>query len=753
MIWAKFSPIRFILRSAARRQGFLDPLELMAKLRSLAQPSEVAEPIELLRAGVVFHARGLVNSRVIQNNLDWVWPYWVERQYNPRDVSFMPRAFSVSHINLTHRNWTALGHPDCEEYPLVDPRGLLTPFYDGWSLDAWIIAADGRALFPSKSRDCEQRLELNENPSIITECRAHGLSLTSCARVDIVDGTPVCKLALSALADADAEIVLALRPQNPEGISFLHEVSLNADAMGWCMDGGKTVAFSVPAQRHRVSTYKSGDVVIGMSQREHANSGRCDVGLLTAAASFPLHPHTTGFVDVEVPLTTHGSTALDPGAWRALRSGVCRLQCPERRMVFLYDAAIVSLILHSPADVYPGPYTYKRFWFRDAAFMLHAMLCVGLAARVNRALERFPERQTAQGFFRSQDGEWDSNGEVLWLVQRFKQIVGRMPAGPWPRAIRKAAHWIMRKRLRDSPPSPHAGLLPAGFSAEHLGPNDYYYWDNFWSIAGLRAAQQMTEAQSPSQAQAYAVAANEISVAVERSLHSCRERLGRAAMPASPYRRLDAGAIGSLVAGYPLQLWEPDDARVCDCVEFILQHCFVEGAFFQDMIHSGLNAYLTLHVAQILLRNGDHRYLQLMDAVAQLATSTGQWPEAIHPHTLGGCMGDGQHAWASAEWIMMLRNCFLREEGARLILCSGVPQRWLDAGETMSFGPAPSSFGTVTISVSPIDGGTVEVACDAQWHGTPPRLEVHLPGFHHVVIDPHTTTARLQRSHHGTENL
>ena len=39
----------------------------------------------------------------------------------------------------------------------------------------------------------------------------------------------------------------------------------------------------------------------------------------------------------------------------------------------------------------------------------------------------------------------------------------------------------------------HAGLLPAGFSAEHLGPNDFYYWDDFWSIAGLQAAAKFAE--------------------------------------------------------------------------------------------------------------------------------------------------------------------------------------------------------------------------------------------------------------------
>ena len=38
----------------------------------------------------------------------------------------------------------------------------------------------------------------------------------------------------------------------------------------------------------------------------------------------------------------------------------------------------------------------------------------------------------------------------------------------------------------------------------------------------------------------------------------------------------------------------------------------------------------------------DPRYLELMDTVASLASPTGQWPEAIHPRTLGGCMGDGQ---------------------------------------------------------------------------------------------------------------
>ncbi|MFW6255915.1 MAG: hypothetical protein ACOC54_03770, partial [Candidatus Sumerlaeota bacterium] len=118
---------KVIVRRMAKAHGFLDPFTIMGKLRGFAQPSEVAEPGELLRAGVVFHARGLMN-RAIQYNDDWVWPYWAERQFDPRDKAFVPRAFSLTHINLTHRNWTAVGVPNFTELPLVDPAGLVTPF-------------------------------------------------------------------------------------------------------------------------------------------------------------------------------------------------------------------------------------------------------------------------------------------------------------------------------------------------------------------------------------------------------------------------------------------------------------------------------------------------------------------------------------------------------------------------------------------------------------------------------------------------
>src|SRR4030043_1061849 len=133
------------------------------------------------------------------------------------------------------------------------------------------------------------------------------------------------------------------------------------------------------------------------------------------------------------------------------------------------------MILHSPKEVYPGPYIYRRFWFRDAAFILYALLCVGLKERVRRSLDCFRLRQTAQGYFLSQEGEWDANGEALWIMREYCQMTGNLPPEEWKESITKAGKWIYKKRLSSNLQSPHAGLLPSGFSAEALGPDDFFF--------------------------------------------------------------------------------------------------------------------------------------------------------------------------------------------------------------------------------------------------------------------------------------
>lgn len=754
-MFSKIFPWKYFIRRIAKRHGFLDPLEVIARLQNFAQPAEVAAPLELIRAGAVFHARGLVNSQAIQHNLDWIWPYWVERQFDPHDDAFVPRAFSATHINLCERNWTAVGVPDCDELPIVDPRGLVTPFFDGWSIDAWVISDDGSLqLIPSKHDPVTQRLYVDDTVMVETVIEKDTARLQLRTEA-ICDGSGiVCKMEIEGTCGfKNGMLVISIRPYNPEGISFVHTIEEGHTKPGWTVNGKHTVLLSESPVKYLVSSYHEGDVFRSIFSQKQNTAPRikCRVGMASAAAVFKIRPNETKRVTLSIPIHERKKQEVYVSAtdmWKYGLAGASDLCVGDAQVQFLFDAAKKTLILHSPGDIYPGPYTYKRFWFRDAAFILNSMISLNLLARSRTVIDGFKERQTPLGYFLSQEGEWDSNGEALWIIERYCRLSGEKPADGWKKMIQRGADWILRKRVSDTTDKPHAGLFPAGFSAEHLGPNDYYFWDDFWGVAGMRAAHfLMTQYGDSKRAEKYLRAAEHFMDSVEASITYANERLDSKAIPASPYRRMDAGAVGSLVCAYPLRLYAAPDERVRATADFIMNNCIVDGGFFQDMTHSGINQYLTLHLAQVLLRASDPRFKELIYAVAGLASPTGQWPEAIHPRTKGGCMGDGQHVWAAAEWLMMVRNAFVREEDDRLIIASGVVEEWMDrTGKETSFGPTLTPWGPVTVRLLCSDNG-IDVRLDTAWRGEAPEIEVRLPGYRSTRIPPGQDHSRFMREH------
>ncbi len=737
----RWIPWKYLIKRAARRYGVIDPVGILARLRRFSQPSEVQEPIELLRAGILFHARGLINTRAIQYNLDWVWPYWVERQFNPSDVSFIPRGFSFSHINLTHRNWTSVGQPDIPVYPIVDPRGLVTPLYDGWSIDWWIITDSGAKLLPSRMDEADQFMDAQSGLAVITRSRKAGLVLETRMETAVHDGTYCAVMSADATADIDAWLVAGLRPYNPEGIQFIESITYDDMATGaWYVNRKRTaVRMDSPPDKVLFSNYEAGDVLQHREAKESRHSIDCPVGMATSAAFFriPAHQRIQVSLSVDLKEDIPGHIRVSDrtsGSWQRYLANTACLAVPNERFMMLYDTAVRTLILLSADEPVPGPFTYRRFWFRDACLMLNALIGANLLDRAFAAIDAFPEKQRLSGYFRSQEGEWDSNGQVLWIMWRYSLLSGVEPPSAWQNAMVKGAQWIERKRTPKATGIRHGGLLPPGFSAEHLGPNDYYYWDDFWSLAGMNAAVHcVNKYGSPKQADQLERCRDDFYRSISDSIEIATGQRKVGPIPASPYRRMDAGAIGSLAADYPLQLFPAGDSRILQTVEFLMQHCFYQGAFFQDMIHSGINVYLTLAIAQTLLRAGDSRYRELVHTVAGLASPTGQWPEAIHPQTRGGCMGDGQHAWAAAEWVMMIRNLFVREEEGGLVIGSGIFPEWLRRDCQLRFGPTPTPFGPVTVTIAPDDHyARIELAAD--WRSQPVDISIQVPGYENVVI-------------------
>ena len=106
-------------------------------------------------------------------------------------------------------------------------------------------------------------------------------------------------------------------------------------------------------------------------------------------------------------------------------------------------------------------------------------------------------------------------------------------------------------------------------------------------------------------------------------------------------------------------------------------------------------------------------------------------------------MGDGQHVWAAAEWVLMIRNCFVREEEDRLILCSGIPRIWLEKDQTIAFGPAPTNFGDIQIFIKP-QGQNILVEWRGKWFAKEPLIDIQLAGFKNVRVPSGTNSLELK---------
>ncbi len=727
----------WLLRRAMGRLRIVDDVvRHLSTFQRLGETLEVQLPGELVPVGARTVFRGLRTRAAAQLGPDWVWPHWLARQLDPASPAFVPRGHLPFLTNVTQRDWTMVGNLSSPWEGVVDPRGLVTPWFDGWSLDWW-IGADDRWHLPSVDTGVRQRL-VDGTPVVETAMSVPGGDAVHRAYAiqapSTEGGHELVVVEIENRSRLPFAVALAVRPYNPEGLSVIERIGLEGTTV--TVDGRVALLLPRAPQRSAGSTFRGNDSALMITSGEAGTSFpaglRCEAGMAQGAFLFPL-AHTAT-LRVAVPLVPERRTrrrgvarrrvrrapALPEAlpttgqvarGWEAQTRRGMRLELPDPRLAEAVDAnRRFLLLLHDGDEITPGPATYHRFWFRDAAYLLGALDRYGFHAESAEVLASYPERQHGDGFFFSQRQEWDANGAALHaLAEHWRLTRDRDLIEPMVGAIAKGVHWTDKKRRskrRRSDPALR-GLHPAGISAEHLGPFDYFYWDDFWSLRGLLDGAELLDAIDQPDAAADARRfADGLRADLESSLELTAERLGTRAVPAGPRRRLDSGAIGSLAACVPLGLYAPDHPAMAATAEVIRERNMWGDPFYQAINHTGLGTYLTLQLGLVELAAGDPRALDRLAWMVDAATPTWTWPEAIHPRLAGGCMGDGHHGWAAAEFLTFVRHLLVREAGDGLALCTLVPPTWL--GQGIEVHDAPTHHGLLSFAV--------------RWHGERPAL-------------------------------
>lgn len=701
-------------------------ITMFKKANELSGLGKETIPTELIPLNMIQLSRGLLNFTLLQSIRSWVFPYWGEQQYAPHSPSFVPRSHLGLSMNLTHRNWTAVGSMECDIEPIVDPRGLVTPFRDGWSLDVWFFV-NGKLFLPSKASGVHQRLVENL-PIVETSFSVGNLAVTLTTfvvKAELVHRATLRNL--SSLAE-QCKLYVALRPFNPDGVSLVHDIEYLKQERSLVVNKRTKLRFDFEPTLIHCSTFERGDcgnILDGEKQKPDWVSAHCDIGLANAVVGLhvSLAPQGEQAFETKCSLLERTDDGQDPATvvnpsdrdpirtWNEIVATGATVTTPDDQINSLFNASLATLLLLVDHEsITPGPSTYHHFWFRDAAYMLYALDVAGFSHYTKPVIKAFPQRQVRSGYFRSQQGEWDSNGQAVWTTLQHALLSNDVTLlRDLFTSLYSGVKWINEKRLTSTECAqrPFAGLMPRGLSAEHLGLADYYFWDNFWSLAGLEAFTAVCERLERHVEKDHTLhLTDKYRHDVDEALRLAHANTATIAIPAGPLRGIDCGMIGSIAAWYPLQLFPPNDPRLAATLRLLEQRFFVDGMFFQDFIHSGMNAYLTLQIAHCWLYAGNRElFWKMFSTVCSFASPTMNFPEAIHPATRGGCMGDGHHGWAAAEIVLAVRDAVVFERRRNdssevdLMLLSGIPVEWFAVGKQLRIERMPFVGGVITMRI------------------------------------------------------
>lgn len=761
-----------------------DILRHLSTFQRLGETFEIEPPGEMLPVGMRTVLRAVRTRGAVQIRPDWLWPYWIERQTDPGSRAFVPRGHLPFLSNITHRNWTMVGNPGSPWEPIVDPRGLVTPWFDGWSLDWW-VAADGGWRYPSREPEVGQEL-VDAMPVVRTV-----LPLPDGAAVQLVYAVREEREHVVVEVRNDTprplDVAFALRPYNPEGLAVVERLEVRGRTV--LVDGRPAVVLPGTPDRTVLSTFRGPDAAHLLADGGRGGGDRVQDPAGLAQAAFAYRVPARGAVRAAVPWVRRPvaeagirrwarraapAAPREPGVrveslpsaedeaagWRRRIGRGLRVTLPDERLQRAAEANEAYMLLFADGpSITPGPFTYHRFWFRDAAYQLLAMDRWGLHEEAARVLASYPRRQRADGFFSSQWREWDSNGAALFAMAEHHRLAGDddLLADLEP-AVRRGVTWIHRqlKEARDRP-GPVRGLLPPGVSAEHLGPFDYYYWDDFWTWRGLLDAAHVFRSTGDRKAErGAAVLAKRLAADVMRSVAASVRRVGTPAIPAGPNRGIDAAMVSSLASCAPLGLLEADHPLIQGTLRILRDRFCVGEAFYHGVSHTGLGTYLTLQLAMVELEGGDPRAWSRLRWFLEAATPTFTWPEAIHPRLRGGCMGDGHHGWAAAELLSFVRNALVREaRDGSIALLSLMPEDW--TGREVRVERAPTHHGLVSFALTwdgerphlawECDGGAVRFTApgvDPSWSTTEQAGEALLAPYREEDLPRRRSRLRSQ---------
>jgi hypothetical protein len=408
------------------------------------------------------------------------------------------------------------------------------------------------------------------------------------------------------------------------------------------------------------------------------------------------------------------------------------------------------LINRDGAALQPGSRSYERSWIRDGALSSAALLRLGHAPLAHDFLLWYAGFLFHSGKVpccvdrRGSDPvpENDSHGEFLWLAAELERYTHE-PATTdtiWPQ-VRAAFVYLDGLRLTERTdanllPGRRAfyGMVPASISHEGYSAKPMHsYWDDFWTLAGLKSARDLAAAhgdapllQRAGAAEAQFRADLRASLEVAMAEHHIDYLPGAAELG-------DFDATSTTIALAPVgeTAWLPQAPLHATFERYWRQFVARRAG---SPASTAYTPYEWRVVGSFVRLGWRERAHELLDYFMhdRRPTAWNQWAEVVglaprEPRFIG----DMPHGWVASDFIRSVLDmlAYERESDAALVLAAGVDPDWLD-GQGLTVRDLHTPWGPLGYRLWRVGPSTLRLHVDAGV--TPPGgVVVRVGGVEH----------------------
>jgi len=264
-------------------------------------------------------------------------------------------------------------------------------------------------------------------------------------------------------------------------------------------------------------------------------------------------------------------------------------------------------------------------------------------------------------------------------------------------------------------------------------PKQSYFHDLF-AVLALRSYARVLQASGKGDPAPYSKSADDLVAALETSIRKTMAKFDISWIPAGPDGDVKTALIGAVL--YPCRVFPPQHPIVNGTIAYFQGnaklHIAPEGFYGT---HPDRWSYTQANLGASYLQRGEYAHAQrLLDTFVRAMWLPGSWSENIREPHSRTVLGDQPHIWATALYVLMLREFLLREEGEALLIADGLHPLWLPAGKSLSVKKAPTEFGSAVDYTLRRSQDGQQITLDALAKGPAPIRFVWTPrGFGKLV--------------------